>query len=151
MAIFWLWVTGMASCNVVALPLPARGGASNGMSACCNTANIYSCIKTGVQFLPWLQVSPCERHSGGLGLCLALATCWHHCVNLWQISEAAARGVYICWAVFCWVLPREKLNHRVGFRFCFSQWKNWTLSNDMNSFPKTFSFQQWVKEERFHY
>lgn len=36
----------------------------------------------------------------------------------------------------------EAENWSVGFRFCFSQWKNWTLSNDTNSFPKTFSFQQ---------
>lgn len=121
--------------------LPAGDGGSGGMSTCCNIANIYSWTKR-VWFLPWLWVFPCKLHSGGLGLCLALAARWHHCVNPWQVSEAAAaKGVYICWAVFCWVLPKEKLNHRVGSRFCFSQWKNWTLSNDTNGF----SFQQWER------
>lgn len=66
-----------------------------GISTCCNIASIYNWIKTCVWFLPWPQGFPCEPHSGGLGLCLALATCWHHCVNPWQISEAAALGVYI--------------------------------------------------------
>lgn len=132
-------------------PLPARDGGSCGVSTCCSNANIYSWIKTRVWFLPWPQVFPCKPHSGGLRLCLALATCWHHCVDPWQISEAAARDVEICRAAFCWVLPREKLNHCVSFRFCFSQWKNWTLSNDMNSFPKTFSFQQCVREAHFDY
>lgn len=37
---------------------------------------------------------------------------------------------------------REKLNQPIGFTFGFSQWKNWTISNDSSSFPKTFSFQQ---------
>lgn len=45
----------------------------------------------------------------------------------------------------------EAENQSVGFRFCFPQWKNWTLSNDTNSFLKIFSFQQWVRMGHFHH
>lgn len=137
-------------CGVTPCLLAGDGG-STGMSTCCNIANIYNWIKTCVRFLPWPQVLPCKPHSGGLVLCLSLATCWHHCINPRQISEAA-RGVYIYteqhFAGFC-----QGKNWTIVWvsGFAFLKWKNWTLSNDMDSFPKTFYFQQWVRKERFRY
>lgn len=116
-------------------PLPAGNGGSCGVSTCCDNANIYGWIKTRVWFL---QAFPCKPHSGGLRWCLALATCWHHCLGLWQISEAAARDVEICWAAFCWVLPGEKLNHCVSFRFCFSLEKLDTIKQHEQLSKNTF-------------
>lgn len=102
--IFFLSVTGMTSCDVVALPHPGWR-----MPTCCNTADVF--LAGANLQCDWPQVFLCKHCSGGLGLCLALATCQPHCIKSWQISEAAAEVcvcVYIkniyaeqCFAGFC--------------------------------------------------